>query len=183
MWGQPSSAVRRANSAGSVNRIHCLRQTESPSPSALHQRSTQLRLQQENLCLANAWGKITANGQPVPTSATRSGGERVEDRKVVCPWHAWIWEPKTGQAVDHPKKLKACPMKIENGEVFIEIQPRDHESVPSLAPQGLGGRKVGRAGWQKMRDCRRSLGRTRYPTATRLRCTIFGGIMDSSGCL
>jgi nitrite reductase/ring-hydroxylating ferredoxin subunit len=42
---------------------------------------------------------------------------------VVCPWHGWRWNPVTGAAVDHPdQKLKTYPIKVENGEVFIDLE-------------------------------------------------------------
>jgi nitrite reductase (NADH) small subunit len=46
----------------------------------------------------------------------------IEKGKVVCPWHAWAWDPKTGEA-SHNKdaKLAVYPLKIENGDVLIDI--------------------------------------------------------------
>jgi nitrite reductase/ring-hydroxylating ferredoxin subunit len=40
----------------------------------------------------------------------------------VCPWHGWAWNPTTGEAAHNPKaKLAVYPLKIENGDVLIEI--------------------------------------------------------------
>jgi nitrite reductase/ring-hydroxylating ferredoxin subunit len=50
------------------------------------------------------------------------GQGTIQDGKVVCPWHGWQYDPKTGVAVDHPdQKLKTYPIKVENGELFIDI--------------------------------------------------------------
>jgi len=41
---------------------------------------------------------------------------------LVCPWHGWAWDPHTGQAGDNPNvKVAVYPLKIENGDVLIEI--------------------------------------------------------------
>ena len=46
----------------------------------------------------------------------------IEGGKVVCPWHAWAWDPKTGEAVQDPKvKVAVYPVKIENGDVLIDL--------------------------------------------------------------
>jgi nitrite reductase (NADH) small subunit len=46
----------------------------------------------------------------------------IENGKVVCPWHAWAWDPKTGEAAHNPNaKLRVYPLKVENGEALIEI--------------------------------------------------------------
>jgi len=74
------------------------------------------------ICLANVWGKVTAMDNECLHQGGSLGQGTIEDGKVVCPWHAWRWDPKTGVAVDHPdQKLKTYPIKVENGEVFIDI--------------------------------------------------------------
>jgi nitrite reductase (NADH) small subunit len=46
----------------------------------------------------------------------------VESGKIVCPWHGWEYEPQTGELVGDPKsKLDVFPIKIENGDVMVEI--------------------------------------------------------------
>ena len=47
---------------------------------------------------------------------------RIENGKVVCPWHGWAWDPKTGAAEQDAKATIAVyPLKVENGDVLIEI--------------------------------------------------------------
>ena len=44
-----------------------------------------------------------------------------QKRNIVCPWHGWEYDPKTGQLEDDPKtKLAVYPIKVENGDVLIE---------------------------------------------------------------
>jgi len=74
------------------------------------------------ICIVNVWGKLNAMDNECLHQGGSLGQGMVEDGKIVCPWHAWKWEPNTGVAVDHPdQKLKTYPIKVENGEVFIDF--------------------------------------------------------------
>jgi nitrite reductase (NADH) small subunit len=74
------------------------------------------------ICIANVWGKLSAMDNECLHQGGSLGQGMVEDGKIVCPWHAWKWDPKTGVAVDHPdQKLNTYPIKVEDGEVFIDI--------------------------------------------------------------
>jgi len=49
----------------------------------------------------------------------------IEGGKVVCPWHGWQWDPKTGQAGHNPgARVAVYPLKVEGGDVMIGEQPR-----------------------------------------------------------
>ncbi len=50
------------------------------------------------------------------------GQGMIEGGKVVCPWHGWAYDPKTGAAEQNPgARVAIYPLKIEKGEVLIEI--------------------------------------------------------------
>ncbi len=41
---------------------------------------------------------------------------------VVCPWHAWRWDVKTGANVNNPAVKMACfPVSVDGGRVFVEL--------------------------------------------------------------
>jgi len=41
---------------------------------------------------------------------------------VVCPWHAWRWDVKTGANVNNPAVKMACfPVALDGGSVFVEL--------------------------------------------------------------
>jgi nitrite reductase/ring-hydroxylating ferredoxin subunit len=41
---------------------------------------------------------------------------------VVCPWHAWRWDVKTGANVNNPAVKMACfPVSVDGGLVFVEL--------------------------------------------------------------
>jgi nitrite reductase (NADH) small subunit len=74
------------------------------------------------ICIANVWGKLTAMDNECLHQGGSLGQGTVKDGKVVCPWHGWRYDPRTGVPEDHPDlKLKMYPIKVENGEVWIDI--------------------------------------------------------------
>jgi len=74
------------------------------------------------ICIVNTSGTLSAMDNECLHQGGSLGQGMVEDGKVVCPWHAWKYDPKTGVAVDHPDmKLKTYPIKVEDGEVYIDI--------------------------------------------------------------
>jgi nitrite reductase (NADH) small subunit len=75
------------------------------------------------ICIANVNGEFSAMDNVCLHRGGPLGQGVVEKGKVVCPWHGWVWDPKTGQAVHNPAaRVAVYPMKIENGEVWVEIQ-------------------------------------------------------------
>jgi nitrite reductase/ring-hydroxylating ferredoxin subunit len=41
---------------------------------------------------------------------------------VVCPWHAWRWDVKTGANVNNPAVKMACfPVSVDSGRLFVEL--------------------------------------------------------------
>ena len=47
-------------------------------------------------------------------------GEVVGVEVVVCPWHGWEWNLRSGQNVADPDSCLPCfACKVENGEVFV----------------------------------------------------------------
>ena len=51
----------------------------------------------------------------------RSGQGVIEGGKVICPWHGWAWDPKTGEAAGAGSKIAVYPVKIEGGDVLIDF--------------------------------------------------------------
>jgi len=74
------------------------------------------------ICVANVNGTITAMDNVCLHRGGPLGQGVIEKGKVVCPWHGWEWDPHTGQAGYNPNvKVAVYPLKIENGEVLVEI--------------------------------------------------------------
>ena len=75
----------------------------------------------KEICVANVDGKYSAMDNVCLHQGGPLGQGMIEHGKVVCPWHGWAWDPKTGEAA-HNKNAKVAvyPLKIEDGRVLIE---------------------------------------------------------------
>lgn len=46
----------------------------------------------------------------------------IEDGKIICPWHAWAFDVKTGIAVHTPNaKVEVYDVKIEGDDVLVKV--------------------------------------------------------------
>ncbi len=73
------------------------------------------------VCVANVNGEICAMENTCLHMGGPLGEGVIEKGKVICPWHGWAWDPKTGQAGPPNAKVAVYPVKIEGGDVLIEI--------------------------------------------------------------
>lgn len=76
----------------------------------------------KTICVANVNGAITAIDSVCLHMGGPLGEGCIEAGRVVCPWHGWEYDPATGQLGDDPKtRLAVYPIKIENGDVLVEL--------------------------------------------------------------
>ena len=74
------------------------------------------------ICIANVNGSITAMDNVCLHRGGPLGQGVIEGSKVVCPWHGWQWDVKTGEAAHNPKaKVAVYPVKVENGDLMVEV--------------------------------------------------------------
>ena len=74
------------------------------------------------ICVANINGSYSAMDNVCLHRGGPLGQGMIDGGKVVCPWHGWQWNPTTGEAVQNPNmKVAVYPLKIENGDVLVEI--------------------------------------------------------------
>ncbi|MBZ5521013.1 MAG: Rieske (2Fe-2S) protein [Acidobacteriia bacterium] len=74
------------------------------------------------LCVANIDGEIHAMDNVCLHWGGPLGQGRIEDGKVVCPWHGWKFDPKTGEGPPRASgRLKVHKVRIEGEEVFVEL--------------------------------------------------------------
>ena len=75
------------------------------------------------LCIANIGGDISAIDNVCPHHGGPLGEGSVENGEVICPWHAWAFDPKTGAVNgDANERIAVFPIRIEGEEVFTEIE-------------------------------------------------------------
>jgi nitrite reductase (NADH) small subunit len=74
------------------------------------------------ICVANVSGDISAMDNVCLHRGGPLGQGVIEGNKVVCPWHGWQFDPKTGEATHNPKaRLAVYDLEIKDGEVMIRL--------------------------------------------------------------
>ena len=76
----------------------------------------------KTVCVANINGRVCAMDNVCLHEGGPLGQGYVDGTKVVCPWHGWEYDVATGQLFDDPKsKLDVYPIKVENGDVLVDV--------------------------------------------------------------
>ena len=74
------------------------------------------------ICVANVNGVVSAMDNVCLHRGGPLGQGVIEGNKLVCPWHGWQYDPKTGQAAQNPNaKVAVYPLEVENEDVMIEL--------------------------------------------------------------
>ena len=77
---------------------------------------------EKTICIANVNGTYSAMDNVCLHRGGPLGQGMIENGKVVCPWHGWAYDPKTGVPEQNQGvKVAVYPMKVENGDVLVEI--------------------------------------------------------------
>ena len=93
-------------------------ESELPGPG----EAKEFEIARKTICVANINGTITAIDNICLHMGGPLGQGYVDGAKIVCPWHGWEYDAKTGQLFDDPKsKLDVYPIKVENGEVLVDV--------------------------------------------------------------
>ena len=74
------------------------------------------------VCLANVHGELSALDNWCPHRRGPLGQGWIEGDAVICPWHSWAFNTKTGMA-DYPEheKVAVFPLRTENQDVLIDL--------------------------------------------------------------
>ena len=93
-------------------------QSELPAPG----EAKEFEVDGATICVANVNGTCSAMENICMHMGGPLGQGYVEGNKVVCPWHGWEYDAATGTLEGDPKsKLAVYPIKVENGDVLIEM--------------------------------------------------------------
>ena len=74
------------------------------------------------ICVANVNGEISAMENTCLHRGGPLGQGVIEGGKVICPWHGWAWDPKTGQGPGPTAKIAVYPVKVDGEDVLIETE-------------------------------------------------------------
>ena len=75
------------------------------------------------ICVANVDGEFRAmDNTCLHHGAPLGQGGIVADGRVICPWHAWAWDPHTGVCGHDPtRRLRTYPLHLEGDDVLVEV--------------------------------------------------------------
>ena len=93
-------------------------QAELPAPGSVAEFTVAGRA----LCVANVDGSIAVLDNVCPHEEGPLGEGTIEDGRVVCPWHGYAYDVRTGQSAQDPD-LKATVFEsaVENGELRARL--------------------------------------------------------------
>ena len=73
------------------------------------------------LCVANVDGVMRALDNECPHRGGPLAEGMIEQGKVVCPWHAWAFDPVTGATNSSQERVAVYPLTIEGDNVMVRI--------------------------------------------------------------
>lgn len=75
-----------------------------------------------SFCVARVGGEISVVDNACPHRGGPLGQGVLENGTVVCPWHAWAFDLKTGCAVHNPQaRVAVYPAQIGESELTVEL--------------------------------------------------------------
>lgn len=74
------------------------------------------------LCVANVGGTIAVLDGECPHEGGPLGEGTIEGGCVVCPWHSYAWDLRTGATQQDPElRVKVYEAKVEEGELRAKL--------------------------------------------------------------
>jgi nitrite reductase (NADH) small subunit len=74
------------------------------------------------VCVANLNGEYSALDNVCPHRGGPLGQGVIEGDKLVCPWHGWQFDPRTGALAHAPEqKVPSYQLKIDGDDVTIDL--------------------------------------------------------------
>ena len=96
--------------------------SDVPPGSAIH-----IPVGEEAVAICNVRGELFAMDGTCPHAGGPLGHGALHGTTLVCPWHAWDFDCRTGLSdVDDVIKMATYPVKVENGEILVDLQATSH---------------------------------------------------------
>lgn len=96
--------------------------TADAQPGALLHRELDGDLNGTAVVLCNHEGELHAFNGHCPHQNGPLGQGNLQDGHIICPWHAWEFDCRTGEYDYNPAiQLERYSVKTEGGDVFVEI--------------------------------------------------------------
>jgi nitrite reductase (NADH) small subunit len=98
--------------------IRICAQSELPKPGEVREITASGRA----LCVANIEGSICVLDGTCPHEGGPLGEGMIEGGRVVCPWHSYAFDPRTGEAEGEPDlKAEVLAAKVEDGALQVKL--------------------------------------------------------------
>ncbi len=73
-----------------------------------------------NLCVARVNGEIAVLSNICPHEEGPLGQGMIENGRVVCPFHGWAFDVKTGEAEHNPSEhARVFPCEVRDGALYV----------------------------------------------------------------
>lgn len=91
---------------------------EAPQPGSV----TEAEAGGKVFCLGNLNGELHALNGICPHRGGPLGQGVVQGESVICPWHAWSFNLKTGEA-EPPvqQRVRVYPVRVQSDDVLLEL--------------------------------------------------------------
>ena len=91
---------------------------EAPEPGKV----VECEVEGVGICLANVDGTLAAVDNWCPHRRGPLGQGWMEGEAVVCPWHSWAFNVRTGVA-EYPEKerVEVFPLRVEGEDVMVDL--------------------------------------------------------------
>jgi nitrite reductase (NADH) small subunit len=82
----------------------------------------QVEIGENAVAVCNVGGELHAMEGICPHSGGPLGHGALEGHMLACPFHAWEFDCRTGTSdVDDYLKLATYPVKVENGDILVDL--------------------------------------------------------------
>lgn len=76
----------------------------------------------EFYAVCNAGGSISALGGRCPHHGGPLGQGQIHEGRVVCPWHMWEFDCRTGEYDYHPAvRVATHEVRVEGDDIFLKV--------------------------------------------------------------
>jgi len=92
--------------------------SEAPKPGEVRE----MEVKGVEVCLANVGGRLAALNNVCPHRQGPLGQGWMEGETVVCPWHCWAFDTRTGEAQEPEQgRVDVLPLRVEGEDVLIAL--------------------------------------------------------------
>jgi nitrite reductase/ring-hydroxylating ferredoxin subunit len=82
----------------------------------------EVRVKGTPYAVCNVGGNIHALAGECPCTGGPLGFGRIQDGQLVCPWHGWRYDHRTGvMEYDDSISIPTFPVKVVGSEIYIDV--------------------------------------------------------------